>query len=92
MLGTISQPAKLNSRLSKHYSKTCLKSHSQKDLKLVFKINYHLIQVKSIAEHSAILPTCIKLRASLRSVFLSSFEWPLKTDFTLKKDVTCHEK
>ena len=34
------------------YSKTCVNSHSQKDRKLVFKTNYSLMQVKSIAECS----------------------------------------
>ena len=34
------------------YSKTCLKGHSQKDQKWVFKTNYRLMQVKSIAECS----------------------------------------
>ena len=34
------------------YSKTCLNSHSQKDLNLFFKTNYCLMQVNSIAECS----------------------------------------
>ena len=34
------------------YSKTCINGHSQKDPKLVFKANYRLMQVKSIAECS----------------------------------------
>ena len=34
------------------YIKTCVNSHSQKDQKLVFKTNNHLMQVKSIAECS----------------------------------------
>ena len=58
-------------------SKTCVKHHSQKDQKLVFKTNYRLMQVRSIAEcskgiqgeHSTILSTFIKLPLSLRSLF-----------------------
>ena len=34
------------------YSKTCLKDRSQKAKKMVFKTNYRLMQVKSIAECS----------------------------------------
>ena len=34
------------------HMKPAYKGHSQKDQKLVFKINYHLMQVKSIAECS----------------------------------------
>ena len=34
------------------YSKTCVEGHSQKDHNLVFKTNYRLMQVKSIAECS----------------------------------------
>ena len=36
--------------LNEAYSKTCVNGHSQKDRQLVFKTNYHLMQVKSIAE------------------------------------------
>ena len=35
-----------------NYSKTCVKWPRQKDRKLVFKTNYRLIQLKSIAECS----------------------------------------
>ena len=45
------------------------KGHSQKDQKLVFKTNYCLMEVKCIAEHSAILSTFIKLPFALRSLF-----------------------
>ena len=48
----------------------------QKDRKLVFKTNYHLMQVKSIAEHSAILPFVIKI------FVLSIFEWLFYAGFT----------
>ena len=34
------------------YSKTCVKGHSQKRPKMVFKTSYRLMQVKSIAECS----------------------------------------
>ena len=46
------------------YSKTCVKRPLSKRPKLVFKTNYRLMQVKSIAEcskHSAILSTFTKL-------------------------------
>ena len=46
------------------------------------------MQVESIAEcsreeHSAILLTCIKQLKVLKTNFLSSFEWPLKTGLTI---------
>ena len=43
--------------------KTVLSGHSKRRPKFVFKTDYRLMQVKSIAEcreHSAILLTCIK--------------------------------
>ena len=71
------------------YSKTCVNSHSQKDRKLVFKTNYHLIKVKSIAEcskgHSATFLTFIKLPFVTKIYVLSIFEWPFYAGFT----VTC---
>ena len=62
--------------------------HSQKDQKLVFKTNYRLMQVKSIAEcskggHSAILSTFIKLPFVIKIFVLSIFEWPFYTGFTV---------
>ena len=67
------------------YSKTCIKKgHSQKDQKLVFKTNYSLMQVKSIAEHSAILSTFIKLPFGIKIFVLSIFEWPFYTGFTVR--------
>ena len=56
--------------------KPVLNGHSQKDRKLVFKANYHLMQVKRIAEcsngeHSAILTIFVKLR--ILSLFLNMF-------------------
>ena len=44
------------------------------------------MQVKNIAEcleHSAILSTFIKLPFAIKTFFLSIFEWPLKTGFTV---------
>ena len=38
---------------------------------------------KSIAEHSEILSTCIKLPSVLKTFVLSIFDWPLKTGFTV---------
>ena len=46
--------------LPRSYRKTCLKRPLSKYQKCFFKTNYHLMQVKSIAEHSAILSICIK--------------------------------
>ena len=66
-------------------------SHSKKHQKLVFKTNYCLMQVKSIAEcskDSAILSTFIKLPFVIKIFILSSFEWPLKTGFTVYQYVT----
>ena len=55
--------------------------------KLVFKTNYRLIQVRSIAEcsreHSAILSTFIKLPFVFKIFVLSIFEWPFYTGFTV---------
>ena len=45
--------------------------HSQKDYKMVFKTNYHLTQVKSIREHSAIRLTFIKLLLVIKNLVLS---------------------
>ena len=50
---------------------------------MVFKTDYRLMQVKSNAEHSAILVTSIKLQFVIKIFVLSIFEWPLKTDFTV---------
>ena len=57
------------------------------DQKLVFKTHYHLMQVKSIAECSkgSILQyfrPSLSYHLSL-GAFLSIFEWPLKTGFTV---------
>ena len=45
--------------------------------KLIFKTDYHLMHVKSIAECSILLSFVIKI------FVLSIFEWPLKTSFTV---------
>ena len=64
----------------------------KKDRKLVFKTNYHLMQVKSIAEcsreHSAILSTFIKLPFVVKTFVLSIFEWPFYTDFTVFEQIS----
>ena len=70
------------------YSKTCVKRPLSKDQKLVFKTNYRLMQVKSIAvEHSAILSTFIKLPIVMKIFLLSIFEWPFYTGFTVLKSI-----
>ena len=62
--------------------KAVLSDHSQKDQKWVFKTNYRLMQVKSIAEcftlsilqyfveHSAILLTCTELPHGFKTFFV----------------------
>ena len=53
--------------------------NSKKYQKLVFKTDYGLVQVKSIAEcslDSAILFTFIKLPFVVKTFVLSIFEWP----------------
>ena len=52
---------------------------------MVFKTNYRLMQVKSIAEweHSAILLTFIKLPFVIKVFVMSIFEWPFYTGFTV---------
>ena len=68
--------------------KPVLGGHSKRRPKLVFKTDYLLMQVKSIAEcskkeHSAILSTFIKLPFVFKIFVLSNFEWLLKTGFTV---------
>ena len=72
--------------------------HSQKDNKMVFKTNYRLMLVKSIAECSkgsmqnapkgafcnALLLTFIKLPVVIKTFVLSIFEWPFYTGFTVR--------
>ena len=48
------------------------------------------MQVKSIAEHSAILLTFIKLPFVIKTFILSIFEWPLKTGFTVSFNMHAH--
>ena len=59
----------------------------KEDQKLVFKTDYRLMKVKSIAEcpleHSAILLTFIKLQFVFKTFVLSIFEWLLKTGVTV---------
>ena len=50
---------------------------------MVFNTDYCLMQVKSIAEHSAILLTFIKLPFVIKIFCVSIFEWQLKTCFTV---------
>ena len=73
------------------YSKTCVKRPLSKRRTIGFKTNYHLMQVKSIAEwcpleHSAILSTFIKLPFAIKTFDLSIFEWPFYTGFTVCKN------
>ena len=75
------------------YSKTCVKRPLSERQKMVFKTNYRLMQVKSIAkcskasilplEHSAILLTFTKLSFVIKIFVLSifDFEWQFYTGF-----------
>ena len=68
--------------------KPVYKSLSQKYRKLVFKTNYHLMQVKSIGECSKgsilqYLRPSLSYHLSLRSFVLSIFEWPFYTGYTV---------
>ena len=68
--------------------KPVLSGHSKRSPKLVFKTDYHLMQVKSIAECSkgSILQyfrLSLSYHLSLRYFFLFLSEWPLKTGFTV---------
>ena len=74
--------------LADTYSKTCVTLPLSKRPKMVFKTDYGLMQVKSIAEcskgkHSAILLTFIKLPVVIKTFVLSIFEWPFHTGFTV---------
>ena len=70
-----------------YYTKACVKQPLSKDQKLVFKINYRLMQVKSIAECSkwSILQylTFIKLPFVIKIFVLCIFEWLFYTCFTV---------
>ena len=79
---SLSFMAKKCSRINPCTVKPVLSRHSKRP-KLVFQTNYHLMQVKSIAEHSAIPSTCIKLPFCHKDRCLTIFEWPLKTGFTV---------
>ena len=50
------------------------------------------MQVKSVAEHSAILLTFIKLPVVIKTFVLSVFEWPFYTGFTVLLLILLHEK
>ena len=91
---------------NKKDSKTCVKLPLSKRPEIVFtdpsvfQTNYRLMKVKSIAEcskrskeHSAILSTFIKLPFVIKILFLSIFEWPYYTGFTVghkKKNISSH--
>ena len=67
--------------------KPVLSSHSTKHTKLVFKTDYHLMQVKSITECSkrafCNTSTYIDPTSVIKIFVLSIFEWPFKTGFTV---------
>ena len=68
--------------------KPVLSGHSKRRQKLVYKTEYRLMQVKSIAECSpwSILQyfrPSLSYHLPLRPLFLSIFEWLLKTGFTV---------
>ena len=73
--------------LNENGRETCLKRPQWNDQKLVFKTDYRLMKVKSIAECSKRTfcnnMTFIKLSFVIKTIVLSIFEWPLKTGFTI---------
>ena len=73
------------------YSKTCLKRPLERRQKFLLKTDYHLMQVKSIAEcleHSAMISTFIYLPIVFNTFVLSIFEWPLKTSLTVYENTS----
>ena len=62
-----------------------MKRSLSKDQNLVFKTNYRLMQVKSIAECSK--ATFIKLPIVIKIFVLSTFEWPFYIGFTVKHNI-----
>ena len=68
------------------YSKPCLKRpRKTEDHKLVFKTVYRLMQVKSIAEHSAKLSTFIKLPFVLKTLFCLFLTGRLRVRCTINR-------
>ena len=68
--------------------KPVLNGHCKEEHKLFFKTDYRLMKVKSIAECSdgSILQyfgPSLSYHLSRRPLFLSNFEWSLKTGFTV---------
>ena len=82
---------KVNFERNKSTVKPVLSGHSKEDQKLVFKTDYHLMQVQSITEYSlwskgSILQyfgPALSYHLSLRPLFFPFFEWPLKTGLTV---------
>ena len=73
--------------LNNNKVKPVLSGHSKRRPNVVFKTDYRLMQVKSIAECSkGILQyfrPSISYHLSIKIFVLSIFEWPLKTGFTV---------
>ena len=74
--------------LKDKYNKTCLKWPLKKKTKIGFKNRLLLNAGQKYCrmlqgEHSAILSTFIKLQFVIKTFVLSTFEWPLKTGFTV---------
>ena len=72
------------------YRNTCLKPPFKKKAKIGFQDQLSLNTGQKYCrilqrEHSAIPLTFIKLPFAIRTIVLSIFEWPFKTDFTV-----CH--
>ena len=65
------------------YSKICVNGHSKKDKTRILLTNGSSMKIKSIAECSAILLTCIKLYLVLKANFLSFWEWVFYSGFTV---------
>ena len=70
------------------YSKTCLKRPLKKNTKIGFQYRYSLDAGQRYCrmlqgEHSAYFRPPISYHLSLGPLFLSFFEWPLKTGLTI---------
>ena len=79
-------------KINSSYSKTCVKRPLSKRLKMIFKTDYRLMQVKQYCRmiergHSAILSTCIKLSVVIKIFVLSIFERPFYTGVTVLKQL-----
>ena len=79
---------KYQNLMSLEYSKTCQKRPLKRTPKIGFQYRSSLNRGQKYCrmlqgEHSAILWTFIKLQFPIKSLVMSIFKWPLKTDLTV---------